>query len=83
MKRKITTEALVEIENIIQQKKKEGSYDIKKLDELFNNHKSRNTSEEKAFALAVFMPIEEITLAINQYDESSPKLDELKFVKEL
>lgn len=83
MKRKITTEALIEIENIIQQKKKEGSYDVKKLDNLFNNYKSRNISEKKAFALAVFMPIEEITAAINQYDESSPKLDELKFVKKL
>lgn len=83
MKRKITVEALLEIENIIQQKKKDGNYDIKKLDNLFNNYKSRNASEEKAFALAVFMPIDEITAAIKQYDESRPKKDELKFIKEL
>ena len=83
MKRKITIEALMEIENIIQQKQREGTYNINKLDNLFNSYKNRNSKETKAFALAVVMPIDEITAAIHEYDNSFSKIDELKFVKDL
>ena len=83
MKRKITVDALLEIENIIQQKQKEGFYNVDNLDKLFNDYESRNTKETKAFALAVIMPIDEISAAIKKYDESCPKLDEIKFVKDL
>lgn len=83
MKRKITIEALIEIEDIVRQKQKEGFYNIDKLDNLFNNYESRNADEAKAFALAAIMPIDEISTAIKQYDESCPKMDEIKFVKDL
>ena len=83
MKRKITIESLIEIENIIQEKQKEGCYNVDKLDNLFNSYTSRNAKETKAFALAVIMPINEISMEIKQYDESRPKIDELKFVKDL
>ena len=63
-KEKITVEKMYELENL----------------RFANNLIELNEVELKYFDLAIKLPKEEINEYLNLYDNSSPKLDELKFI---
>ena len=83
MKQKIDVKTLIDIERIIRGNKKTGEYNFEKMEEIFSVDDNKNRLNVQAFELASLMPLGEISRAIREYDESSPKMDELKFVKEL
>ena len=83
MKQKIDVKTLIDIERIIKENKKTGEYNFEKMEEIFKVDADKNKLHVQAFELASSMPLGEISRAIREYDESSPKIDELTFVKEL
>ena len=83
MKQKIDVKTLIDIERIIRGNKKTGEYNLEKMEEIFKVDYDKSRLHVQAFELASLMPLGEISRAIREYDESSPKMDELKFVKEL
>ena len=83
MKQKISAETLIDIERVIREHNKAGEYNFAKLEGILGPKDNQNQLHKQALELAFVMPLGEMTKAIREYDESSPKMDELKFVKEL
>ena len=83
MKQKISAETLIDIERVIREHKKTGEYNFAKLEEILSPKDNQNQLHKQALELAFIMPLGEMTKVIREYDESSPKMDELKFVSDL
>lgn len=83
MKQKISAETLIDIERVIREHNKAGEYNFAKLEGILGPKDNQNQLHKQALELAFVMPLGEMTKAIGEYDESSPKMDELKFVSDL
>jgi hypothetical protein len=74
---------LIEIENHLEKEKETGVLSYTSLSKLMHHNTVSCDVLAKAIDLAKAMPKKEIEAAIQEYDASSPKMDELKFVRDL
>ena len=83
MKKKISARTLTEIERIINQEKDTGVLSYTILSKLMHDNEIGCDILAQAIDLAIAMPKNEVEDAIEIYDASEPKMDELKFVQGL
>ena len=83
MKKKIPTDILIEIEAQQTISNVTGVFSLSTITRLIEQHSCNQEMVAEAMQLAETMPFEEIQEAIATYDSSSPKMDELQFIKDL
>lgn len=83
MKKKIPTDILIQIEETTKEYRETGVFHYTKISSFKSRYDVDTDTVAKAIDLAHIMPFDEIHAAIIEYDNSSPKMDELKFVSDL
>jgi hypothetical protein len=83
MKNKMPVHVLIEIEDQLEKEKETGVLSYTSLSKLMHDDTVGCDVLAKAIDLAKAMPKREIEVAIQEYDASSPKIDELKLVRDL
>ena len=83
MKKRIPVHILIEIENQLEKERGTGVLSYTSLSKLMHDNEIGCDVLAQAIDLAVAMPREEVEEAIAEYDSSTPKMDELKFVQDL
>ena len=83
MKKKIPTDILIQIEDVIKEEKETGVFRYTRISHIKNKYDSDTNTVARAIDLAHTMPFKAIQTAIEEYDNSHPKMDELQFVSDL
>ena len=83
MKKKIPTDILIQIEDVIEEEKETGVFRYTRISHIKNKYDSDTDMVARAIDLAHMMPFKAIQTAIEEYDNSHPKMDELQFVSDL